>query len=654
MNLISMKKLVWLYTYLGKQYTGFIKWALVSFQIVLLLCINSSNLLAQDPCFTVDVSLGCDTLAVNVLDCSGGAVHYIFEYDSTANPPQTPVSSTSHIYTVKDTSLVCQNYSIFQIVGGAQPKTLVQYDIVRVCKPVAPNLMIWACENNQIQVVAKDTVYSSIQIDFGDGTIQSIQPNETLIHQYAATGNYSISAFGLFSGSACGSLHTDINAATTIPPAALDSAINDQNGNITLYYQLPDHVNYVLEEKVGSGNYQKIDTLDANLTNISLTGKSITENYTYRISAINPCSATEIFSEELPILPASVSAQMEANRVFWESYSPFGLSSYQVLRNQALLASPTTSDLEYQDEQILCGQAYQYHLRTVLNSGQVIITDLGTVTAIGTNQPIEADFFITSVIDQQITALWNISSSDSTRLTLYYGTDSEGSFSDSSSVSSSQWAHPSADPTTDTLCFQLKIEDQCGNVSTSAISCNLHLNVVKQGLDNFLTWHEYTGLGNNYEFVIELLNSDGSVHDSYPALSSSTVDYLDIGPFDTEQIKRYRLKAVSTDGSDITAYSNIVEVVEVLEIIVPDAFTPNGDGLNDYLEVHGNFIATIQIDIYNRWGLKLFTSETITDLWDGTHEGRKMPQGVYTYIIQGTDSFGNPYEQKGTVLLLRN
>jgi gliding motility-associated-like protein len=68
--------------------------------------------------------------------------------------------------------------------------------------------------------------------------------------------------------------------------------------------------------------------------------------------------------------------------------------------------------------------------------------------------------------------------------------------------------------------------------------------------------------------------------------------------------------------------------------IIPNAFTPNGDGINDtwniqYLSTYPN--CTVQI--FNRYGQKLFYSEGYPLPWDGTYNGVKVPDGIYYYII---------------------
>jgi gliding motility-associated-like protein len=89
------------------------------------------------------------------------------------------------------------------------------------------------------------------------------------------------------------------------------------------------------------------------------------------------------------------------------------------------------------------------------------------------------------------------------------------------------------------------------------------------------------------------------------------------------------------------------------QIWVPDAFTPNGDGLNDVLELPGvSAFPEAVITIFNRWGEVVFKSEKgYPKPFDGTLNGNKLPTGIYLYQLQTTIS-QPPTE--GSIMLLRN
>lgn len=80
------------------------------------------------------------------------------------------------------------------------------------------------------------------------------------------------------------------------------------------------------------------------------------------------------------------------------------------------------------------------------------------------------------------------------------------------------------------------------------------------------------------------------------------------------------------------------------------AFTPNNDGVNDVWEIRGLFLfPEAQIDIYNRWGALLYSSKDYEEPWDGTHNGNKLPEGAYYYIIDPGNGI-DPYTGDVTIL----
>jgi len=91
------------------------------------------------------------------------------------------------------------------------------------------------------------------------------------------------------------------------------------------------------------------------------------------------------------------------------------------------------------------------------------------------------------------------------------------------------------------------------------------------------------------------------------------------------------------------------------EIAFPNAFTPDGDGLNDsFGPMQTNmFIGLIQI--YNRWGQLVFEGKSPDFTWNGKSKGRPAPEGIYAYVIHYSDydAGGQRYLQKGLIMLLR-
>jgi len=121
---------------------------------------------------------------------------------------------------------------------------------------------------------------------------------------------------------------------------------------------------------------------------------------------------------------------------------------------------------------------------------------------------------------------------------------------------------------------------------------------------------------------------------------------------------------VCPDTTNNNNNTNNIDTTTILDTItaiyVPNAFTPNGDGINDVLYVRPITISSSNLEsfifrIYNRWGRKVFESKSINIGWDGTAKGELQNEGVYSYLIEVGDGEAGKSTliQKGNVTLLR-
>ena len=91
------------------------------------------------------------------------------------------------------------------------------------------------------------------------------------------------------------------------------------------------------------------------------------------------------------------------------------------------------------------------------------------------------------------------------------------------------------------------------------------------------------------------------------------------------------------------------------ELKVPNAFSPNGDGINDIFKVHYKSLIKFNAYIFNRWGQQLYhwgLSE-IDGGWDGSYKGKQVKDGVYFVVIEAEGSDGIKYKHKGDITILR-
>lgn len=119
--------------------------------------------------------------------------------------------------------------------------------------------------------------------------------------------------------------------------------------------------------------------------------------------------------------------------------------------------------------------------------------------------------------------------------------------------------------------------------------------------------------------------------------------------------REYTLTISDTVGCFATESYFFFEILEVASVVVPDAFTPNGDGINDIIYVEGWGIEElISFQIYNRWGELIFETSDENEGWDGTYKGEIQNPDSYAYVVVAKNFiFGNPETFKGFIDLVK-
>jgi len=123
--------------------------------------------------------------------------------------------------------------------------------------------------------------------------------------------------------------------------------------------------------------------------------------------------------------------------------------------------------------------------------------------------------------------------------------------------------------------------------------------------------------------------------------------------FDQKGIYTVQVDLMDENGCEYRLSRN-VEVKELINVLVPSAFTPNNDDLNDHFYIGQTLMRDLDFVIYNRWGREVFSTNNIGFQWDGRdQQGNPVPEGVYTYRLYSRDLDGRVTRKAGTITLLR-
>lgn len=174
--------------------------------------------------------------------------------------------------------------------------------------------------------------------------------------------------------------------------------------------------------------------------------------------------------------------------------------------------------------------------------------------------------------------------------------------------------------------YPLPVADFKLNPSIASVF-NSTVNFVDES-QNAITWNWYFGDGNK-------------------TTEREPVHYYD-------EIGKYTVKLVVTNIAGCV--SEFTDVVLITPFFIPNAFTPNDDGLNDKFFSAGYImdVSSYSMSVFNRWGEKVYANNDYRLPWNGVGKnGKPAPEGTYVYAIKVTTHSGKPYEYTGTVTLVR-
>lgn len=156
-----------------------------------------------------------------------------------------------------------------------------------------------------------------------------------------------------------------------------------------------------------------------------------------------------------------------------------------------------------------------------------------------------------------------------------------------------------------------------------------------------------------------------NAHFLFENQSQNATSYVwDFGDGNSSIVKnpKYDFSDPGTYTVSLTAYNSVgckdvyevpYEVIPNGTIYIPTAFSPNGDGINDFMESKGEGIVSFNMVIFDRWGKEIITLTDISQVWDGTKNGKGVPEGAYTYIVEAVLNYGGRLRHGGTITIIR-
>ncbi|MFT4521754.1 MAG: gliding motility-associated-like protein [Bacteroidia bacterium] len=362
--------------------------------------------------------------------------------------------------------------------------------------------------------------------------------------------------------------------------------------------------------------------------------------------------------------------------VSWNAYDGwYGIEKYYIYREKlnnpgvySLLDSVPGTSVQYADRKVVCNTKHFYRIEGKERNGnrQLSWSDTCAATPIFVNTlPPNNLVRATVESDKYVLLEWDETKQAAMPIDHYIIEKSLDGLN--YSILSAQ--HPANDLDLEdknvfvddaSYVYRMKAVDVCDDVSPYSNIGKTILLQADTGKFNrpVLTWSRYQGWNEGVEqYEIQRKEEDESF---------VTIGYSD-GPTDTTfvdvvtQLNErphfcYRIvghKVPDSTQRKVVSASNEDCILVHSWMYVPNAFTPNGDGINDFFVTPGWYIKDYRIRIYNRWGQLLFENTSLYQSWSGMYDGKEAESEAYVYIIEtvGIDNIKRHY--KGTVTLLR-
>ena len=502
---------------------------------------------------------------------------------------------------------------------------------------------------------------SGYQLTFGGGTGIISDTTSPRVKQARAYCDGSSMFIVLSKKMRCNSLAADGSDFVLSPPSAnIIGAVGNCNGGYDM-----DSIQLTLSSPLPPGNYNLVvqNGTDGNTlldicynsipvgTLVPVSVYPLSETPMDSISPVDSCNPTTLqLVFRRPIMCSSLAAN-------GSDFIITGPSAISVIGETGVCDSKnlTTTITLTLSPAIFTGGIYTLHLKKG-SDGNAIIDECNFETA-----PSSINFYI----KQAVSAKFNeqIKYSCSQNDTVYYSHDGNNSTLSwnwtfyNSSQSNLQNPSPVVYNYNGVNYTFLKVfNKECSDTATEPITI---------ALPDFKARFDATQYVCPADAAVFTNTSIGNIGNYYWDLGNGNSSTLQNPPNQTylstpaTGLKEYTIQLIIEDTSyGLHCYDTTTRIVTSVPgclIAVPSAFTPNGDGLNDYLyPLNGYKAKNLEFKVFNRWGQMVFETTDWTIKWDGTVNGQKQNPGTYVWELQYTDgNTGKKVAQKGTVVLIR-
>lgn len=431
-----------------------------------------------------------------------------------------------------------------------------------------------------------------------------------------------------------------------------------------------DFDKYIIHRLSPSGKFDSIaQIMDPRDTLFLDDVPTLKTPYTYRVVTKNVCGFYTDTTNLIPHTNVELSAYTadDASFLSWTPYVGYPVLKYEIWRlNPSVgfekLKEVSGSTLQAFDSSIACNTGYYYQIHALgLGALQASLSDTsGAIPNYIPYVPSNELFSASIEGNSENLVKWSMISGSKAPVKYYILERSRDGVDYEETDRFDPFINYAFDPVDSaslrTFYYRTIVQDTCGYKSDpSNYGKTVILTATVDDLDQpQLTWTKYEYWDEGVDFYdIEIYEGGSFVY--LATVDGTTTSFIDDI---TELNKRpeycYRITARSTADGGKTSRSSIACAPVKSRIFVPNAFRPFG-GLkeNSHFYPKGMYISEFHMEIYDRWGMLVFSTDMMDEGWDGKIDGVEAPLGVYVYKIdyRGVDK---DFEMlSGSFLLLR-
>lgn len=632
--------------------------------IILLLLFISSGVSAQGLCnvgggnFDITPSEGCAPLTVKIANnvTNASIVGYTVEYDrASQNPTYANIPSFTYVWSGE--------YTILQY-GAGTTGTFSLCKQVKVYETRPVNLQYSSCGGGKIKLILTNdyflTVYDQHEIKWGDGSTEIWKKGDslTLEHNYANTAiSPAITVKGIYTSNTSCAGGQILSIPVSFQQAQLgnigiESVEMTGLGTIRINYQgltsIPTSIqyntsgnSYVIAGSRSSGGLQPYD----------IKGLNKDQSYQIRLSSKDLCNSQ---LETTPITSMTLAGKSENGKTMlsWNKYgNSDGFIEYNLLRDGTIIKTFTSvNDITYTDEDVECGSYSEYQLIAKIKGATSTSAPVGVKAEVSASISIEkASVTVNGNNNVTISATVPGAGGNSTYdLSIEKAEAGSTTFKKITTLyNESQYTDIDVKANEMSYCYRLSYQNSCGQkLPATEPICTIML---KNDLSSF-TWTTQKPFLDVISSYDVLQKGDNGANDEIARELNN--NFMPILNKQSGLQYTFQVRANSSSGN-FQSFSNIIDYKRNAGVFVPDAFSPNGDGLNDELLAKSAQLQSFSFSVLNRWGETVFHSDDITVGWDGNIKGENAPVGFYVYKVSFVDDINQKVDKSGTFMLLR-